>query len=1155
MYATVRIPGFETVSSSFFGAQATQVPVKPTPDVQKLFDAAAMLPIPEQKAAVEKALYAALAARDVDGSWVAVRSLRELIVKTQSKATAVMYLESLLVNAKAADDNAFQGHVYKNLAILQDDILELDAAMTSYQKALENYRVLNYRLGIASSLDYIAFFHKDNAKSLSMHEESLAIWREIGDKSAIATILTRIAVIYETGGDIAKAAVLREEALSTRRALRDKSAIVMSLESIGHFYERVGNLAKAIVLREEELAMHRESGDKDGIGGSLYEIAYLHMYRGDLDKALMMFEESMSIWRERGGGYITIVAGCLIGIANIYTMRGDMSKALAMHEEALAVDREFGQTSSIPISLHNIANIHVSRGDLAKALALYEEALGAYRKVHGQSGVASTMREIAFVHMIRGDLADALLMLEESLAIQREHGTKRAIAGSLASLADMRDLLGQTDAASKLRAESARLFEELGDRLGQAFVGMGEGDALLRRGDGLGALAAYTRVRDLRAAAGVPIWSQAARMGEALLAIRKHLDALALLTEAVRAAEASGVASGLPRVLRSLAAAQAATGAGDTAMESYRASLAAAGRIGSPEDEAEGCAALSRLWTDRGNLPMAILLGKKAVDARQRQRTGAAELDESSRASFSNQVAPDYKQLADLLSASGRLAEAEEVLALLKSSEIRASGGGTTAARPLARTASEAEADAAYEVASAEMVALGARLRFLEGVKAPTPELQAERLALLKKIESAEATFNREFDRVVGLVRDSGATAGRADQLKDSKDGISRSLLGLPAGTAAVYLLCLRDSVRFLVVTPSVRVLRTVRVDERTLGERIRSFRDALTNPSVDPRPASWGLYDLLWKPVVDDLRRLGVKQVLLSLDGPVRYVPMGALHDGAAYVAQRWNLSLFTPTERDRLTERPSRRWDVLVAGMSGTRTVDDGLGARVSFPGLPGVRAEASQVRRALGGGPAPLLDAGFDVDGLRIGLLARPKVVHLASHFSFRPGVESASFLLTGKGEVLRVSDTKVLTPVLFRSVELLTLSACQTGMLSATSDGREVESIAAILQRRGAAAVLATLWPVADASTAAFMATFYGLRAADPSRTKAWCLRETQLRMIRGEVAPPGSRKPASPSRPVPRGVKVAEVRAGARYTRDDWSHPYHWAPFILQGNPL
>jgi CHAT domain-containing protein len=38
-----------------------------------------------------------------------------------------------------------------------------------------------------------------------------------------------------------------------------------------------------------------------------------------------------------------------------------------------------------------------------------------------------------------------------------------------------------------------------------------------------------------------------------------------------------------------------------------------------------------------------------------------------------------------------------------------------------------------------------------------------------------------------------------------------------------------------------------------------------------------------------------------------------------------------------------------------------------------------------------------------------------VHLATHFSFRPGDETKSYLLTGDGKALRVADARTLSTI--------------------------------------------------------------------------------------------------------------------------------------------
>ena len=64
---------------------------------------------------------------------------------------------------------------------------------------------------------------------------------------------------------------------------------------------------------------------------------------------------------------------------------------------------------------------------------------------------------------------------------------------------------------------------------------------------------------------------------------------------------------------------------------------------------------------------------------------------------------------------------------------------------------------------------------------------------------------------------------------------------------------------------------------------------------------------------------------------------------------------------------------------------------------------------------------------------------------------PGM--GSFLLLGDGSKLKVTDMKTLENF-FAGVDLLTLSACETGLGGKNSDGQEVEGFGVLAQRQGA-----------------------------------------------------------------------------------------------------
>lgn len=272
-------------------------------------------------------------------------------------------------------------------------------------------------------------------------------------------------------------------------------------------------------------------------------------------------------------------------------------------------------------------------------------------------------------------------------------------------------------------------------------------------------------------------------------------------------------------------------------------------------------------------------------------------------------------------------------------------------------------------------------------------------------------------------------------------------------------------------------------------------------------------LHNLLMPAEVEAmLEEAGVEHVILNLQGQLRYVPFAALYDGDQYLAEKYELSRFTFGDFDYEEN------DDLLSGGAGFGMSD----AVEGFQALPGVKNELDTIFSNDGEGGVfsgkPLLNADFTLDALKTVLQSPPSVLHIASHFDMRPGQDAGnSALLLGDGSHLTLNEINASPALSFEGVNLLVLSACSTAR-STEGSGIEVEGLGAIAQLRGAEAVMATLWNVADDSTAEFMNTFYS-ELAKPDVNKAQALRIAQLSLLKSE----------------------------------DYSHPYYWAPYILMGN--
>jgi predicted ATPase/transcriptional regulator with XRE-family HTH domain len=158
----------------------------------------------------------------------------------------------------------------------------------------------SYRARALNGAGNVASSQGDYAGARSLHEESLAISREIGDKLGIAASLNGAGNVARSQGDYAGARSLHEESLSIRRELGDKGGIANSLSSLGIVAYSQGDYATARSLHEESLALRKEIGDKRGIAYSLSNLGNVASSQGDYAGARSLHEESLSIRRELG---------------------------------------------------------------------------------------------------------------------------------------------------------------------------------------------------------------------------------------------------------------------------------------------------------------------------------------------------------------------------------------------------------------------------------------------------------------------------------------------------------------------------------------------------------------------------------------------------------------------------------------------------------------------------------------------------------------------------------------------------------------------------------------------------------------------------------------------------------------------------------------
>jgi CHAT domain-containing protein/Tfp pilus assembly protein PilF len=906
-----------------------------------------------------------------------------------------------------------------------------------------------------------------------------------------------------------------EEALALAKKLNDYLAEFQTMGNLVEFYSRSGDKQRHLETLQQAQQLSKIAGDLIGESVSLHYMGHVYVELGERRKAVEYFQHSLSL--DPAGRNKLMKIENHEHLADIYGDQGRKKQALDYYLQALTLARAANNPRIEAAVLGSIVILNQYLGDAEQAMSSQDQMLSIYEKLGDRKSESSTLVMKGVTFAILGDRPKALAMLEkaEKLGLdEKNYVALNNIAEAYNKLNEPRKALEYLERSLKLVPASQKKtsgYAMVLDNFGISYAQLGEKKKAIDYFEQ--ALLVTQQAGDRDFEAGV-----LTRTGQIYADLGERVKALDYFGRALPILQTSEDRLGVARAMSSL-------------MSFWQAA----------------------------NVPLAIFYGKRAVNLFQELRAGSPSLDKTLHQTFLSTIEDLYRTLADLLISQGRIGEAERVLEMLKEEEyfkyLRRDRDVASAMRLRSDlTEKEKKALDEYSRLADQMAALGSELDKLDGERLRLPEnasfSQQLRYDELKtQLASAIKTFE-VFNRQLA------DEFGKANvRVKELESGLQADLKNWKAENAVIIsTIASEERLHLIVTTPTIQIPHTVNIKAAELNRLVGEFRAAVTNPCacLDPRPAGQRLYDLLIKPIEADLKGAKATTLLWSLDGTLRYLPLGVLWDGRQYLVERFNLVVLTLASRSKVavTPQPVDKWRGLGVGVS--QKWQD-------FSPLPAVPDELRAIIRQEGGdkeiGVVPgrrLLDGEFTQTALERAL-GRYPIIHIASHFSFEAGAEKGSFLLLGDGKHYTLDEVKGSTP-LFSGVELLTLSACNTA-LGSERNGEEVEGLGMLAQRQGALAVVASLWAVADESTARLMQEFYRKRISDKALTKAEALRRAQLALLTGQIkASDGATAQLQKERS---STLVGDGGKGQPEFKSlpnaPYAHPYYWAPFILIGN--
>ncbi len=875
------------------------------------------------------------------------------------------------------------------------------------------------------------------------------------------------------------------------------------LVSLGTSTSELSRYPEALNFQRQALAIFQELGNQG-------EAAVVFNNLGSTSYQLMRYDDARSFYLQSLNYARSIhdtagEAGTLANLGHVSDSQSRYAEAISYFRQAIALCPPNSRLLQKPHALQGMGTVYNDMGRPQEAVRLTKEALAIFRREGDRSGESTCLNNIGLFYVTLGEYDRAIDYYRQALALRRILGQRTEEATDLNNLGELYHTVGQPGKAVEFYEQALTIHRAIGDQSGvgetlsnQAVVYADTSDSdpvAFEKAEAL-----YQQALTLFRQAGNE--DRAASVLGNLGSLNSHshpIEAQKYLEQSRDLHQRTGNANGQSSVLNNLANLAARQRHPAEAAGYYGQAVMLASKTKNKDTLTYSWNGLM-LLNAATDPAWAIYCGKNAVNLLQSVRGNLKSFDKAVQKKYLDVHSTSYRTLAQILIKQGRLDEAQQVLGMLKEEEFfDFLGRDPAAAKTLTATAALSPFEADWS-----------------------------------------GRFEKATDRAAFL-----AEMARAFQtIAPGQSSVVRRRT-LPAGTAAVYTIVEPDKLQLILTTPAGQVAREYPIAAPDLYRKVLALRSALQDPTRDPRPLAQELYKIVVGPLEADLAKAHATTLLWSLDDALRYLPVAALYDGKHYLVEHYDNALLTLAAPARAATAGSVPWTGLGLGVSREHP---------GFDALPGVRAELSGIFGPVVPGTA-LLDSQFTQRTFLAGLKHRNHpLVHIASHFALS-GRDTDSFLLLGDGGHLSLAELKV-DPNVFGGVDLLTLSACNTAMEVRSAGGKEVEGFGALAQRLGARSVLASLWPVADASTPTLMREFYRLRHGSRTMSKAAGLRQAQLELLRGKVT--ASTPPSKTNRA--RRAKIA----GASNTdlplfvadpKAPYAHPFYWAPFVLIGNPL
>jgi CHAT domain-containing protein/Tfp pilus assembly protein PilF len=1089
---------------------------------------------------------------------------------------ALTYYTQALPIFREMKDRSGEATTLNNIGTVYGDIGQPEKALEYYTQALPIFREVKDRSGEAATLDNIRAIYSaigqpekslqaaqaevvklikqgitqyqqgQTEAAIAIYQEALLLARRYSFKEYEAILLAASGRVYNDISQPEKALEYFTQALLILREVKDRIGEAVTLNNMGEVYLGIGQLEKALEYFTQALPILREEKFRAGEATTFSNIGTVYSDLGQLERALEYYTQALTIFRE-----VKNRAGEATTLNNMGTVYRDISqpeKALEYYTQALPILREVKDRSGEATTLNNIGVVYLGIGQPDKALKYYTQALPILREVKYRSMEATTLNNMGEVYRNIGQLEKALEYYTQALPILREVKNRSVEATTLNNMGAVYRDIGQLEKALEYYTQALSISREVRSRSIEATTLNNMGVVHRDIGQLVKALEYYTQALPIRREVKDRVGEAATlnNMGEAYYGIGQPEKTLEYYTQALAISREVKNRFGEATTLNNMGEVYYGISQPEKALEYYTQALTISREVKDRLGEAKTVFNLSYISQQQGKLDIALQQVEAAISILETTRSEIRSNE--LRTTFLASVQDYYKFKVDLLMQLHRRNPSQQY----NHKALEASERGR--ARSLTDLLNESRIDIREGVDPAllareksltfQLRALETRRVQLASTNPTAPQLQ--------QLDQDYNTLQSQYQQIQSQIR---ATSPRYAALTQPQPITLKDIQALLDDDTVLleYSMGRDRSYLWLVSKNGLSSYELPKAKE--LGNLARQYFSLITDKNVlnhtkkaEFEQVGQQLHQQLLGPVANQLEQ---KRLVIVSDGPLFHIPFAALplaNSQQPLITQHEIIHLPSAAALAQLRSDPKRRPTKTIALLADPVFNKDDPRLKTPPPQAiaqlpPAVRfvtrsdsflerltyteVEAQNILKLV---PAAQQQSwlGFaaNLDNATHPGLADYQIIHFATHGIFNTQHPERSGLvfsrLTASGSYRNSDLTLQEIFNLKLQADLVVLSACKTGLgqtIDTVQDtqGEGLVGLTRGFMYAGAPRVLVSLWSVNDESTAMLMSQFYQNKLAQ-GMTPAAALRQAQLDLLR----------------------------------QPKYQAPFHWAPFILQG---